>query len=100
MMQNIFILPTDKPSRLRVIEHEYDGFKLADYDLELRGPGAIYGTTQHGALDLRVAKITDVELIAEARAAARSFMKKGENLVQYTQLKARVDRLRTITNLN
>jgi ATP-dependent DNA helicase RecG len=98
----ILITVANEPptKRLRVIEHEYDGFKLADYDLELRGPGAIYGTTQHGALDLRVAKITDVELIAEARAAARSFMKKGENLVQYTQLKARVDRLRTITNLN
>lgn len=86
--------------RLQLIEQERDGFKLADYDLELRGPGAIYGTMQHGALDLRVAKITDTKLIAEARAAAREFMKKGENLVQYTQLKARVDRLRTITNLN
>lgn len=98
----ILITTANEPPtrRLRVIEHEYDGFKLADYDLELRGPGAIYGTMQHGALDLRVAKITDVVLIAEARAAARSFMKKGENLVQYPQLKARVDRLRTITNLN
>ncbi len=91
----------DQPSRrLRMIEQEYDGFKLADYDLELRGPGAIYGTSQHGVLDLRVAKITDIKLIAEAREAARAFMKKGENLVQYPQLKTRVDRLRTITNLN
>lgn len=86
--------------RLQVIEHENDGFKLADYDLELRGPGAIYGTMQHGALDLRVAKITDTELIKEARESACEFMKKGENLVQYSQLKERVDALRTITNLN
>jgi len=88
------------PKRLQVIEQENDGFKLADYDLEMRGPGAIYGTMQHGALDLRVAKITDTKLIAEARAAAREFMEKGENLVEYNKLKARVHRLRTITNLN
>lgn len=86
--------------RLQIIEHENDGFKLADYDLELRGPGAIYGTMQHGALDLRVAEITDTKLIKEARESAREFMKKGENLVQYPQLKERVDSLRTITNLN
>ncbi len=98
----ILITTANEPAtkRLRVIEHEYDGFRLADYDLELRGPGAIYGTTQHGALDLRVAKITDVQLITEAREAAREFMKKDEKLVHYPQLKARVDKLRTITNLN
>ena len=88
------------PKRLHIIENENDGFKLADYDLELRGPGAIYGTMQHGALDLRVAKITDTKLIQEARQAAREFMKKSENLVQYPQLKEHVDNLRTITNLN
>jgi len=86
--------------RLQIIERENDGFKLAEYDLELRGPGAIYGTMQHGALDLRVAKITDIKLIKEARESAREFMKRGENLVQYPQLKERVNSLRTITNLN
>ena len=91
----------DAPARrLRVIETVSDGFKLAEYDLELRGPGALYGTVQHGALDLRVAKITDIDLVREARDAARKFMKKGEKLVKYPQLKARVDILRTITNLN
>ena len=41
--------------RLRALESSNDGFKLAELDLELRGPGAIYGTPQHGALDLRIA---------------------------------------------
>jgi ATP-dependent DNA helicase RecG len=100
---NCYLIMSDNGtpnSRLRVIEQENDGFKLAEYDLELRGPGAIYGTMQHGALDLRVAKITDTKLIAEARSAANEFIKKGENLLKYKQLKKRVDRLRTITNLN
>ncbi len=98
-----YIIPTANEQiskRLRVLESEYDGFKLAEYDLELRGPGAIYGNTQHGALDLRVAKITDVALIQEARQAATEFIDRSENLVKYPQLSTRVNRLRTITNLN
>lgn len=86
--------------RLQMLEKETNGFKLAEYDLELRGPGAIYGTMQHGELDLRVAKITDIALISEARQAARQFIKKNEDLLHYPQLKIRVDHLRKITNLN
>lgn len=87
-------------TRLKLLERENNGFKLAEYDLELRGPGAIYGTMQHGELDLRVAKLTDTELISRARSAAKQFVSQGENLLKYPQLKSRVHRLRTITNLN
>jgi ATP-dependent DNA helicase RecG len=86
--------------RLRALATSNDGFKLAELDLELRGPGAIYGTAQHGALDLRIAKLTDVRLIAAARAAAQEFIEKSENLLQYKELAATVKRLRTVTNLN
>jgi len=86
--------------RLRALESSNDGFRLAELDLELRGPGAIYGQSQHGELDLRVAKLTDVQLIAAARKAAGAFVDKGEDLVQYTELAAHVKRLRTVTNLN
>jgi ATP-dependent DNA helicase RecG len=88
------------PKRLEALVRSNDGFKLAELDLELRGPGAIYGTMQHGALDLRVATLTDVHLIAAARKAAQQFIDGGENLVQYPQLFDRVVRLRAVTNLN
>ncbi len=88
------------PRRLQALERMSDGFKLAELDLELRGPGAIYGTMQHGALDLRVAKLTDTHLIASARNAAISFIEKGEDLLQYPQLIERVTVLRAVTNLN
>lgn len=88
------------PKRLQALERMDDGFRLAELDLELRGPGAIYGTFQHGALDLRVAKLTDMELIAAARAAAMSFIEKGENLLQYPIVLERVTALRAVTNLN
>ncbi|HLA49396.1 MAG TPA: ATP-dependent DNA helicase RecG [Candidatus Saccharimonadales bacterium] len=86
--------------RLRALEDTTDGFKLAELDLELRGPGAIYGTMQHGALDLRVAKLTDTKLIATARNAAQMFIDKKENLKKYPHLAQKVSTLRAITNLN
>jgi len=86
--------------RLRTLENTTDGFKLAELDLQLRGPGAIYGTMQHGALDLRVAKLTDTKLIATARNAAQTFIDKKENLKKYLHLAEKVSALRAITNLN
>ena len=98
-----YLLTSDSqaPSRrLRALESSSDGFKLAELDLEIRGPGAIYGTSQHGQLDLRIAKLTDTKLIAAARNSAQAFIDKGEDLLQYKQLATAVNRLRAVTNLN
>src|SRR5581483_1507671 len=48
-----YLVPSDSKDpgpRLKALESMIDGFKLAELDLQLRGPGAIYGTMQHGAL--------------------------------------------------
>ena len=98
-----YLIPSDSREpgqRLRALESTTDGFKLAELDLRLRGPGAIYGTMQHGALDLRVAELTDTKLIAAARNAAQEFIDKGESLNKYPHLKSRVTALRAVTNLN
>jgi len=98
-----YLMMSDSASpsqRLRALEQSNDGFKLAELDLKLRGPGAIYGQSQHGALDLRIAQLTDVILITEAREAAEVFMKKQENLVQYVELHKRIVRLQAVNNLN
>lgn len=86
--------------RLRALESSSDGFKLAELDLELRGPGAIYGSLQHGALDLRIAKLTDSQLIARAREAAAACIEKKENLVQYPYLQKQLARIAAVTSLN
>ncbi len=86
--------------RIRALENTADGFKLAELDLQLRGPGAIYGSMQHGALDLRVAKLSDTKLIAAARGAAQTFIDKKENLKRYPHLAEKVTALRAVTNLN
>lgn len=86
--------------RLRAVESSNDGFKLAELDLEIRGPGAIYGNMQHGKLDLRMAKITDTQLISKARQEAQAFLEDPSNLLQYKELQELVGSLRTVTNLN
>lgn len=96
------LLPDNNPpsDRLRALEQSQDGFALAELDLQRRGPGAIYGTYQHGALDLRVTRLDDVELINQARQAAKAFMDKAENLLDYKQLYERVKAVQAVTNLN
>lgn len=90
-----------KPSqRLREIERSNDGFYLAERDLELRGPGEIYGKAQHGALNLRIATLADAKLIARAQRAAKTFIDSGEDLLQYKQLAARVKEYQRLTTLN
>ncbi|MBX4188711.1 ATP-dependent DNA helicase RecG [Candidatus Saccharibacteria bacterium] len=98
-----FLMLSDSKSpqqRLRILENTTDGFRLAEYDLQLRGPGAIYGTVQHGALDLRIANLSDMKLIAAARSAAQQFINKKEKLTGFPHLERRVESLRAVTNLN
>ena len=65
--------------RLRVMEQTSDGFVIAQRDLELRGPGAVFGTHQHGLSDLQfLAEILQApRLIETARAEAQAWVAQG-----------------------
>ena len=90
-----------KPSqRLIEIERSNDGFYLAEVDMELRGPGQIYGKAQHGALNLQIATLADTKLIARAQAAAKSLANNPNDLLQYKQLAADVEQYQRLTTLN
>lgn len=56
--------------RLKIIERTRDGFRLAEEDLRLRGPGEFFGTQQSGLPDLRMARLSDVALMELARGEA------------------------------
>jgi ATP-dependent DNA helicase RecG len=57
--------------RLNAMVQIADGFKIAEVDLMLRGPGEFFGTRQHGLPELKYANlITDTAIISEARKAA------------------------------
>jgi len=74
--------PTTKIwQRLSALTRINDGFKLAEKDLKLRGPGEIDGIRQHGLVDLKMAKLTDLKMVKLTREAAEKTLKIGlENL--------------------
>jgi ATP-dependent DNA helicase RecG len=83
-----YLLTTNDASnqtRLRYLESTNDGFMLAEYDLELRGPGQLHGTLQHGDLDLRIADLGDTRLIEQVQSAVTSFIN-SHSLASYPHL--------------
>jgi len=60
----------DARRRIEALTATGDGFKIAEIDLEIRGPGEIFGTRQHGLPELRVARLTDTNLVSLARHLA------------------------------
>ena len=73
----ILISDNQKPNtieRLKVMCDTNDGFKIADEDLKLRGPGDFFGSRQHGLPELKVANLSDVETVENARLAAQEII--------------------------
>jgi ATP-dependent DNA helicase RecG len=98
-----FLVQSDSsapPRRLREIANSNDGFHLAEVDLELRGAGEIYGTMQHGAMNLQIANLADTKLIKRAAVAADWFIASGQNLLQYKELSQVVAKYQRLTTLN
>ena len=91
----------DQPSRrLKELEKSTDGFYLAEADLKLRGPGEIYGSLQHGAMNLQFASLTDARLIALASKSAKAFAKTPDQLQDYPELMTCIKRYQQLTTLN
>lgn len=90
-----------RPSRrLLELAKSTDGFYLAEVDLKLRGPGEIYGSLQHGALDLKIASITNTKLINRAQNDVSKFLKNPENLLKWRELMQGITRYQQLTTLN
>lgn len=68
-------------SRFKILCSTNDGFKIANADLEMRGPGDFFGTRQHGLPSLKVADIiTDTEILMRSQNAAASVIKNDRDL--------------------
>lgn len=62
--------------RLRALEKTNDGFEISEIDMQLRGPGEVYGVRQSGVPDLKLASIMDLEKIYEIRKDIEEYLEK------------------------
>ncbi len=68
-------LSADAKKRIQTMVDTQDGFKIAEDDLQLRGPGDLQGTQQSGVLELRIADLVeDAPIVQAARAAAMEIL--------------------------
>ena len=80
--------------RLRAMTKTADGFKIAEEDLRLRGPGDFFGLRQHGLPGLRVADIgCDTRLLTGARTAAEELLAHDPSLARHPDTAERVQKL-------
>jgi ATP-dependent DNA helicase RecG len=74
-------------ARLKLMERCHDGFKLAEADLEARGPGELIGTTQSGFFGLTYAALRNDELQSAAKKEAEQLMNTDPGLEKFPALK-------------
>lgn len=60
--------------RMEIMTKTTDGFKIADEDLKMRGPGDFFGARQHGLPNMKMASLTDSALLTEAHRFAREIL--------------------------
>ena len=75
------------------MEKIYDGLKLAELDLQIRGSGEIFGTKQSGRFELKIASFSDLTLIEKTREAAQKILSTNPTLDKYPLLQASLNKL-------
>jgi ATP-dependent DNA helicase RecG len=75
--------------RLQAIVDTNDGFKLAEIDLEIRGPGEFFGTRQSGDPELKLVNVRDRDLLDVARREAESVLAADPELAEHPLLAER-----------
>ena len=90
-----YLLTTDSTNtpRLRYLESAKSGFALAEYDLTLRGAGALAGNKQWGLSDIGMEAIKNLKMVEAARLEARRLITNDPKLANYPRLTARLERL-------
>lgn len=98
--QSHCLMFSDYPTRRLDAMLKFDsGFELAEKDLEIRGPGEVFGSAQWGAPDLAMASLADVFLVEKSRNAAKGILQRDPDLSRHPQLAARIKHFRERAHL-
>lgn len=80
--------------RLMTMKKYSDGFKIADTDLKLRGPGDFFGSRQHGLPELKIADmVEDMDTLQNAQECAKSILKNDFSLSNHPALKNQMNKM-------
>jgi ATP-dependent DNA helicase RecG len=93
-----YALSDDSLKRAEIIESTNDGFKIAEADLEMRGPGEFLGRRQSGLPGFKLANLVrDLPLLKEARAAAQELLRRDPELrkTEHLLVKQEFERMRS-----
>jgi len=86
--------------RLRALLRAKNGFELAGKDLEMRGPGEIFGKEQSGYLEtLKIARFSDSQIIKEAQEAAIKILSFDPELKKFPLLREKIKEITEVTHL-
>jgi ATP-dependent DNA helicase RecG len=76
-------------TRLEALVKYHNGLKLAEIDLEMRGPGQLYGIEQSGLLDFKIATLSDLALVTATRIEAQTIIKRLKSR-EFTTLRSKL----------
>lgn len=90
----IFVSDSTKNERIKIMCETSDGFKIAEEDLKMRGPGDFIGKRQHGLPEFKIADLgTDMTLMKLSNVAANEIIKESPDLEKFPLLKEAVYQL-------
>lgn len=85
-----FVIPSkneekneDTIDRLKYFASHNSGFDVAEYDLQKRGPGEVYGIKQSGIPQFKIASLTDISLFKKAKLIAKELLKRDNTDLEY-----------------
>ncbi len=89
-------LSEEGKTRMQSMEKHSSGFKLAEIDMQLRGPGEVYGIRQSGIPDLKMASLTDSINIEKARNSASKIISQDPLLKTFPKLAAKITEIQEV----
>lgn len=85
--------------RLKALTEAKNGFELAEYDLNIRGSGELYGLKQWGLTDLGMEALKNIKMVEAARKEAQQLIINDSTLAKYDLIRAKLDKLQKSLHL-